>query len=360
MRYPFSIKLFAAFALIAGASFFICAQTREPSPVNQPSTNQTQDEQDAIKISTEEVRLPVVAYDVRGNFAPDLTVNDLSVLEDGRPQTITSINREPAYLLLIFDLSSQMTAAQTHALTREMSAEIINSLGAEDAVAAVAIIQNANRVELIQDWSHDKATLLRAVKYKLLPAARSRLNECLALAEKVLQDKPASNTHVLVFSDGVELQTREQVLSRPLAPDVLRRLAARQASFHVFSYAGLTQSVGAGESKLFNRRTGQINLDREMRRWKKRYGAALRDNDARLATLADAMGGRLLPLSSPDEARTLAATVMRDLSAHYIVTYKPRRALATSLTDEQRRIQIIARRPGLDLYSLRTSVTNKR
>lgn len=349
MRYPFSIKLFAAFALIAGASFFICAQTREPSPVNQPSTNQTQDEQDAIKITTEEVRLSVVAYDARGNFAPDLTVNDLSVLEDGRPQTITSINREPAHLLLIFDLSSQMTAARTHALTREMSAEIINSLGAEDAVAAIAIIQNANRVELIQDWSHDKATLLRAVKYKLLPAARSRLNECLALAEKVLQDKPASNTHVLVFSDGVELQTREQVLSRPLAPDVLRRLAARQASFHVFSYAGLTQSV-----------TGQIILDREMRRWRKRYGAALRDNDARLAMLADAMGGRLLQLSSPDEARTLAATVMRDLSAHYIVTYKPRRALATSLTDEQRRIQIIARRPGLDLYSLRTSVTNKR
>jgi len=284
----------------------------------------------------------------------------LLVLEDDRPQIIASVNREPAYLLLVFDMCSQMTAANTHATTRDMATRIIESLGAEDTVAAVAMIQNGGRPELIQNWSNDRPTLLRAIKYKFLPAARSRLNDCLILAADVLKDKPAGNTHVIIFTDGLEIQTRKEIRSLPLTSNALRHLAERQATLHIFSYASITEQLvkGSGKRKLsYNQGRLSLGLDMEMRRWVKNYTQALNENDNRLNALAEATGGRLLRPESPDEALDLSSTVMRDITAHYIVTYKPRRAFALSKPNERRHIKIIPRRAGLDLFSLRTSIT---
>ena len=67
--------------------------TPSPSPKPSPTRN---DEQDAVKIYTEEVRLPVLAVDQYGHFDPTLEPNDILVLEDGVPQQIKSVRHVPA------------------------------------------------------------------------------------------------------------------------------------------------------------------------------------------------------------------------------------------------------------------------
>src|SRR5256885_10200242 len=76
------------------------AQTvSNPSPQPTPPTQQPE----PIKIYTEEVLLPVVATDSSGRFDPTLEADDLLILEDGQPQTIQSIRRIPASVLILLD-----------------------------------------------------------------------------------------------------------------------------------------------------------------------------------------------------------------------------------------------------------------
>ena len=69
----------------------VWAQTA--TPVASPQPTPFPQQQEPIKIYTEEVILPVVATDSSGRFDPTLELNDLLVLEDGEPQTIRSVRR---------------------------------------------------------------------------------------------------------------------------------------------------------------------------------------------------------------------------------------------------------------------------
>ena len=72
----------------------VCAQTA--TPVASPQSTPLPQQQEPIKVYTEEVILPVVATDSSGRFDPTLELNDLLVLEDGEPQTIRSVRQTPA------------------------------------------------------------------------------------------------------------------------------------------------------------------------------------------------------------------------------------------------------------------------
>lgn len=54
------------------------------------------EEQETVKVYTEEVRLPVVAYNDRERFDPTLAADDVLMLEDGVPQHVRSVRRVPA------------------------------------------------------------------------------------------------------------------------------------------------------------------------------------------------------------------------------------------------------------------------
>ena len=74
--------------------------------------------EDPIKISTEEVHLNVTAQSDAGKFIPTLTANDLLVVEEGDPQTITSIKKVPANVLLLLDMGSELNFVKRISATR--------------------------------------------------------------------------------------------------------------------------------------------------------------------------------------------------------------------------------------------------
>ena len=97
--------------LILPANFFIAvlccasfcaAQNKSPSPSPSP-TPPTGESPDKVKIFTEEVVIPVSAYDDSGHLSVALEPQAIMVFEDDVRQTVRSIRRVPANVLLLLD-----------------------------------------------------------------------------------------------------------------------------------------------------------------------------------------------------------------------------------------------------------------
>jgi hypothetical protein len=315
------------------------------------------EEQETVKVYTEEVRLPVVAYDDRERFDPTLASDDVLVLEDGVPQRVRSVRRVPANVLFVFDMGGQVTATGAVNATREAALRFLGRMGEGDRVA---FVQNGGRrgAEVLQDWTTDAAAAKHVLKWKLFSASRSRLSECLTLAAAKLGERPVGNTHVVVFTDGLEAQSRDEIRSDDIPKEVVQNLVAAQASVHVFGFSSLVGEVVKYKKSIFG--GGVIDLDFQMRRWFRNYGLATKRREGQLRALARDAGGRVLLPSTPEEVPALAEKVARDVGAQYVVTYRPLRPFAEGGTGERRLAEVSARRMGLQLFTLRSVVTAPR
>jgi VWFA-related protein len=349
------LAIFAAVIITA----CVCRAQQTPAPTATPAKIE-REEQEPLKVFTQEVRVPVAALDQFERFDPTLEARDLLVLEDGVPQMVTSVSRVTANVLVVFDMGSSVTATRSGAAARDAAMSLISTLRYGDRVA---LIQNSRRVELLQDWTDDLGFAAHALKTRFFTAERSRLSDCLALAAVKLKEQPVGNTHVVVFTDGLEVQSREQVQANAISRDALRAVVATQASVHVFSFAALVSDF----ARMRNQRvtTGAsgstvkvvIDTDNEMRRWFRAYARAQLQREEQLAALAAEAGGRLLQPRSPEEIVKLSGRVGRDIAAQYVVTYKPLRPFTPDNRGERRHVSVHPRRSSLQLECLRTVVT---
>jgi VWFA-related protein len=359
--------LAASFALIFNFAVAYACAAQQPTPANTPAQSATPtptatptlEEQEPVKVYTQEVRLPVVAYDDHERFDPTLSADDVLVLEDGVPQVVKSVRRVPASILLVLDMGSQVAGTRDSATVREASLRIIAALREGDRLA---IIQNAGRrVELLLDWTTDRAAAAHAVKTKFFSGNRSRLAECIDAATAKLKEQPVGDTHAIIFTSGMESQSRDSIRSDQLPSDALRKLTETQASVHVFGFAALVTDFvrnrnspvavgGAGASVRVT-----VDVDFEMRRWFKNYARATRQREQQLQALASETGGRVLLPSTTEEIISLSEKVARDIGAQYVVTYSPKRPFDPAV-GERRKAVAHSRRIGLQLFSLRDVV----
>jgi len=325
-------------------------QQQQPAAPPQRDEETARSEQEPVKIYTQEVKLPVVAYDNGERFDPTLEPDDVLVLEEGVPQRVRSARRLPANVLLVFDTGGQVTSVRGAELARAAALRLVSTLRPGDQVA---VIQGGARasVAVLQDWTADASVVASVLQTKLLSGNRSRLSECLGLAASKVREHADGSAHVVVFTDGLESQTREKIQAAAINPEAARRLAASQATVHIFCFATLVKEFVKDRNKPFS---VIFDTDFEMRRWFRDYARATEQRKEQLAALAREMGGRLLLPATAAEAAELADKLWRDIGAQYVVTYAPK--LPLSPGGGPRRVEVSSRRLGLRLFSLRTSV----
>ena len=324
-----------------------------PDRVVQQPPDRPAEEERPVKVFTEEILLPVLASDEKGRFDPGLTADDVLVLEDGVPQQVRSVRRPPANLLLVIDLGGEIPAplkttcelvanpsAAPEFSTCAIARQFIAALGDGDSAA---VLQNSGRVEVLQDWTTNRAEAAQKVRTGLFTSARPRLAECLSRAAEMAARRPAGNTHIVVITGGVEGGGPGADSSR-----LIGRLAASQATLHVISYGAILRE------SLSERHFG---LDFRMRRRYKRYGEAIEEAEARLRTLVREAGGELFSPTNEEEVSRQSQAIMRNIKLQYVVTYRPTRPFGTDDAGERRRVAVGARRVGLRLVSLRDYVT---
>jgi VWFA-related protein len=356
-------------------------QTVAPSQTQTPQTPAQREEQEPVKVFTEEVRLPIFVTDERGRFEQTLEMEDIVVVEDDVPQEIRSLRRVPANVLLLLDTSNPLTLAKNVNTTRDISLHLIKGLRAE---TRIAVLQFNDRVELIHDWTSDRASLERALKTKLYPGKRAHLADAVTAAAARLADLPAGSRHIVLITDGMETPTVKSDYS-----DAVKQLIAAQATVHIISYTALTrevvkqkypdsllkappknnpakESVPGGDPTMPPGQTRspsftflRVDLDLKRRRQARDYAKATEQSEAKLISLAEETGGRVLLPKTNAEMIQQGGEVAREIAAQYVVTYQPKRPLANAPLGQYRRINVALRRGGLTIHARRGYIVTR-
>ena len=213
-----------------------------------------------------------------------------------------------------------------------------------------------------------------ALKTKMSSGKRARFSEAVAAAAELLKDRPEGTRHVVLITDGVD--TAGGKFDRA---EAFTKLAAARATIHVLSYTEFvrqknvnkksdlvvgqlptnrdpitsndpTQPPGTTRSPSFG--VG-IRFDPEMKRQRKGYEAEVKKSQQILTGIAEESGGQIFLPKSNEEMLAQAQQAAKQIGAEYVVTYRPKRALAYAKRGEYRKVEVASRRVGLSLRSRR-------
>ncbi len=331
-------------------------------PQGQPSG-----EKPVVRIETREVVLPLLAYDMNGKFVDDLTEKDVLVLEEGEARPVARLRREPANIVLLLDASNEIGTFKngpTERIEREdrpiwerggpgyqvlqrptawaFAERFVASLAPSDHVA---VILYAERPQLIQDWTRDKAQAVAALQSKYRVGVRSTYLDALKLAADKLASRREGRRVIVMLSDGLDSASKT-----PRANAMLALEKARAAVF-VIGWAEALRSEIAFAADWAGRReratTSSAKRIDELRRHIPQLDAAA----VELRQLADASGGEMwLPLTHAEIIK-MHTQLAQEIGAQYSLSFVTERK--PSLED-LRSIQVLPARPGLNIRSRRT------
>lgn len=349
------------------------AQQKDPQPQQGPTPPNQQDE--PVKVFTEEVRLPVMALDQYGHYDPSVIPDDILVLEDGVAQQIRSVRHIPANVVLVLDTGGELSGlggqSKKTSLTRDVATALVNQLTKNTWVAAM---QFNNSVDVLHTWTLDRPAVLKALKTKLSSGKRARFADAIVAAARLLKDRPEGTRHVVFITDGVD--TPGGKVGRAQA---FKELAAARATVHIISYTEFvqqkkpdknetlsatqmpassdpirtmdpTQPPGTNRSPTYG---VSVRFDPAMRRQRKAYEAELKKSQQILSGLADETGGQIYLPRTGEQMIAQAREAARVIGAEYVISYRPKRPLAYARQGEYRRIEVASRRVGLSLRSRR-------
>ena len=363
MRSAFLILAITSLSTIAAAQ-----SGARPSPSPAPKS----DEQEPVRVFTEEVRLPIAATDTYGHYDPSLAIDDVLILEDGQPQQIRSIQHLPTNVLILLDVGNQLGLKDT-TVTRDVAMHVVNSLFAG---THIAIMQFAMKPELLQRWTTDKSGIEKVLRTQMLSGKSSRLADAFAAAADQFKGTAPGTRHIVIVTDGVDTPGGKISMA-----SALRQLNSIQASVHILSYTVMERQALQAKSKVVSGgdgvqrdgnpgsnpvangdpglppgvtrqpsfKIGSIDTDVAMRRKRKEYERATVDSEKQLSTIAEESGGRIFLPANTSEILTQAESVARDIGSQYVVTYRPTRPLSQAKPGEYRKVEVASRRVGLYL-----------
>src|SRR5438445_1399017 len=136
-----------------------------------------QDAAATIAVDVKVVTLPVTVRDKHGKIVRDLTKDDFTLQEDGRPQTIRYFSQE-ANLPLTLGLLVDTSRSQTNVLEAERNASrsFLDQMLVQ-AKDKAFLIHFDREVELLQDLTSSREKLQAALELLKTPSDRARSND---------------------------------------------------------------------------------------------------------------------------------------------------------------------------------------
>jgi VWFA-related protein len=366
-----SIFASAAFVIIAAAP--LLAQSGvHPKPSPTPQDDETE------RVYTEEVRLPVFAYDEKGRPDLHLETDDVLVVEDDVPQQVRSVRRVPASVVLVLGTGWDLDPIVRSNTTRDIALSVIGSLREGDQLA---VLQFNGRTDTLQNWTTDRPAAGRVVKARLASGEGSNLSRAIRRATELLAERPVGNRHLVLVTDGIDTAGSKDY------DDAVKRLISSQATLHVISYTAVAgeavkqpwwknppEKPGAAQARADQATVGidptrppgmrgpginphdvnsGITFDPALRRRRKEAEREMMRGESRLKGLTEETGGRILLPETIEGMLTEGAGVARDIDSQYVVTYTPKRPLRRAAATEYRKVHVDARRIGLTLRARR-------
>jgi hypothetical protein len=361
----FAFSLSLLLTLAASAQSGRVQQTPTPTP--------TPDEM--LRISTEEIKLNVLAFDENGGFFPNVNERDLVITEDNVLHQPTSVRRIPANVLIVLDTGGELRAVKSLDRTRRVAEAVVGALRPDDVVA---VMQYSDKPEIVDEWTADKAQTLTAIAKKTTFGRRSAYVDALRMATNFMLRDPLENRHLILITDGTDSNGQSSAKF-----DAFQRLLATDISVHVISYTAMeaadieprTKGVtntpapkampdevaatlpnGSRDSAQAVKIGPTINLDRTLIRKMKARQADLEASQEQLEKITDGTNGEFILPDSTDEMMLKAPLVAKMIDASYVVTYMPKIPVVDTRGIAERNIEVTSKRPGLIVQARRKLV----
>jgi Ca-activated chloride channel homolog len=270
---------------------------------------------EVLRVRTEEVMVPVSVRDPEGKPVNGLTAERFMVYDGGVRQEIVSFNRErvPANIVLLLDASGSVFHQM--GFIRAAARSLLEGLLKEDKVC---VMQFADRVELLQDWTSagNIDLLAKALDWRYHPGQSTAFYDGLYLAAEEQLKKMEGRRIVILLTDGIDTQERR----RASQEEAVNAIRSAEASVYVVS---LTASLRAAIEK----RTGGT-FKRLLSGYHpaevKRALALIDEAERSLERLAVQSGGRIFLPRRDEELLPAYKAIAEELRTQYIITYRPR------------------------------------
>jgi VWFA-related protein len=314
-----SFLLLIALALVAAGGL---AQTSTPAqkPHSAPpragaEVQETDDDDEVVRVTTSEVLLPVTVRDAEGRLVSTLTRKDFRVWEDGREQPLSdlALRQVPVDVALMVDSSSSV-AANLEDFRRAVE-EFAVRLAPDDRIS---LIKFDDRVELLLDWTSSRMQLRRALS-RITPGMFTRFNDALYLAAREQFRAGAKRHAVVILSDGIDSGRGYATLETSL-----RALLEAQATVYVISNTEIERARKQAELDTLLASAPSALKFSQLRIGDLRESLRVLDlSEQSLAQLTAATGGRLYKPSSFASLDGVYREVADELRHQYALYYTP-------------------------------------
>jgi VWFA-related protein len=212
------LKSLLALAVAAGSSEIARAQQAPPAPATdqetvqqaQPPAQATKpDAPDApygnqvIRIPSNLVETPVTVTDSSGEFVFGLGEKDFSIYDNGVLQHIESFVPETRPLAVVILIQNNEFVKPLLTQLGPLAPLFSNLLLGPQGTAAVLTF--SDRINVLQDFTGSSDQLAATLKDVKTEGSKERLNDALARAIAMLEQRPNSERRIIVaFSDGFD------------------------------------------------------------------------------------------------------------------------------------------------------------
>jgi Ca-activated chloride channel homolog len=228
-----ALSLLLLVALIPPVLDVVFALQSSPQ-TTKPDQKPPQDQDDAIRLSSRLVLVPVSASDTSGKPVRDLTAADFTVEEQGRPQTVASVGepgKVPTEIALLFDVSGSVHGQ--FRFEQEAAVRFINQvLKPSDSVSIFSIGVKPKLVKARTASSEEAINGLMTLEAVKEPTAffDSVVDAALYLGKNA---EAGSRRVIIVISDGEENYSERYKLT-----DALRELQKNDCLFYAINPSG--------------------------------------------------------------------------------------------------------------------------
>jgi Ca-activated chloride channel homolog len=245
-----------------------------------------QQDDDVVRVSTELVVLNVTVTDKAGEYVPGLKLADFKVFEDGKEVPATAIanfgvHEAPFASVVLLDTSGSMESRLS--LGRSAAIRFLDGLRLEDVAA---VYKFDYKIERVQDFS--SARDLAPMAYAIRARGMTTLYDAILEAVNALIARQESRKAIVVLSDGMD------TYSKSSSSKALEAAMAIGATLYTVDMSA--NDVGA-----------QRNIQ----------SAGI------LKSFAEKSGGRFLATPGGPALRDAFASIARELSHQYTISYRP-------------------------------------
>lgn len=321
MRLPWAIPCLAGLLL----PILTAAQ----SPVSPPRPPV----EDAIAIETTEVLLPVTVRDETGQLVSDLAADQFRIFEDGVEQPISSfaLKRMPVHVVMLIDTSSSVI----HEL-EDFKASAWRFMSQLDPADRISLIRFDDRVELVQDWTSNRATLKRALN-RLTTGMFTHFNDAMFLAAREQLKKINGRKAIIVLTDGID-SGRGSIRFE----QAFRAVVEEESPVYVLSKTRIQSNLEQEQLRFYSQSKSALN---QLKIDGIRLTLTeLEASERNLTRLAEETGGRLFLPDRFDQLDAVYQQVADELRSQYVIFYTPTDAVRDG---RYRAIRVKVRTPRL-------------